>query len=43
MGQTQKTETITVLAPGTIDERVYEILQKKNARMSNLLDLFATL
>ena len=43
MGQTQKTETITIIAPGTIDERVYEILEKKNARMKNLLDLFATL
>lgn len=43
MGQTQKTETITIIAPGTIDKRVYEILQKKNARMKNLLDLFATL
>ncbi len=43
MGQTQKTETITIIAPGTIDERVYEILQTKNARMKNLLDLFATL
>lgn len=43
MGQTQKTETITLIAPGTIDERVYEILQGKNARMKHLLDLFATL
>lgn len=43
MGQTQRTETITIIAPGTIDERAYEILQKKNARMKNLLDLFATL
>ena len=43
MGQTQKTETITLIAPGTIEERVYEILQGKNARMKHLLDLFATL
>ena len=42
MGQTQKTETITVIAPDTIDTRVYEILQGKNARMQNLLDLFAS-
>lgn len=42
MGQTQKTETITILAKDTIDERVYSILQTKNDRMSNLLDLFAT-
>lgn len=40
LGQTEKTETITVVAPGTIDERVYEILQGKNARMKRLLDLF---
>ena len=42
MGQTQKTETITIIAPGTIDERVYEILEGKNKRMQNLLDLFET-
>ena len=42
MGQTKKTETITVIAPGTIDERVYEILTRKNDRMQNLLDLFAS-
>lgn len=40
LGQTQKTETITIIAPGTIDEHVYEILEGKNARMKNLLDLF---
>jgi SNF2 family DNA or RNA helicase len=42
MGQTKKTETITIVAPGTIDTRVYDILQGKNARMQNLLDLFAS-
>lgn len=42
MGQTKKTETITILAPNTIETRVYEILMGKNARMKNLLDLFAT-
>jgi SNF2 family DNA or RNA helicase len=42
LGQTQKTETITVISPGTIDERVYEILEGKNARMQTLLDLFAS-
>lgn len=41
MGQTQKTETITLIALGTIDERVYEIMQGKNARMKKLLDLFS--
>lgn len=43
MGQTQKTETVTILAPGTIEERVYhEILMGKKARMGSLLDLFST-
>jgi SNF2 family DNA or RNA helicase len=40
MGQTQKTETITIVAPGTIDERAYDVMQTKNARMQNLLGLF---
>lgn len=44
ISQTQKTETITVLAKGTYEERVYhEILTPKNQRMANLLDLFSTL
>lgn len=44
IGQTQKTETITIVAPGTADERVYyQILMPKKARMDNLLDLFALL
>lgn len=43
IGQTQKTEVITILAPGTIDERVYhEILMPKAKRMTTLLDLFAS-
>ena len=40
IGQTKKTEIITVLAEDTIEERVYELLEGKNARMKNLLDLF---
>lgn len=40
IGQTRKTETITVVAEGTIDERVVQILDVKNQRMTNLLDLF---
>lgn len=43
MGQTQKTETITLIADGTMEEKVYEALQAKNARMTYLLDLFSTL
>lgn len=42
LSQTKKTETITVLAEGTCEERVYnEILMSKTSRMANLLDLFS--
>lgn len=40
IGQKQKTETIIVIAKGTIEEKVWEILEGKNKRMRNLLDLF---
>lgn len=40
LGQTKKTETITVVADGTIDERVVDLLESKRERMNNLLDLF---
>jgi SNF2 family DNA or RNA helicase len=43
MGQTQKTETIVVVAPGTIEEKVYAMLSEKDVRMTTLLDLFSTL
>jgi len=43
IGQTQKTETIVIVAKGTIEEKVWEILEGKNKRMRNLLDLFGTL
>lgn len=39
-GQKSKTETIIILAPDTLEEKVYEKLQGKNVRMMNLLDLF---
>jgi len=42
IGQTQKTETIIVVAKDTIDEKAYELMAGKNARMKNLLDLFGT-
>jgi len=43
MGQTQKTETVTIIATGTLEERVYhEILMEKKTHMTNLLDLFDT-
>lgn len=43
LGQTKKTETIVVIAKGTIDEQVYEKMLGKDARMTNLLDLFGSL
>ncbi len=43
MGQTQKTETIIVVARGTIDEKVYDMMTAKDERMTNLLALFETL
>lgn len=39
-GQTRKTETIVIVAPDTLEVKVYEKLQGKNVRMMNLLDLF---
>ena len=41
IGQKQKTEVITIIAPNTIETKVYERCQAKNARMTTLLDLFA--
>jgi len=42
IGQVQKTETISILAKDTLEERVYhEILMGKNKRMTNLLTLFS--
>lgn len=38
-GQTKKTETIVVVAPGTLEEKVYASLQAKNFNMSTLLGL----
>lgn len=42
IGQTKKTETLVVLAEGTRDEDVFEIMTGKKGRMNNLLDLFST-
>jgi len=38
IGQTQKTETIVVVAKGTIDEKVWSVLQSKEAKMGDLLN-----
>lgn len=43
LGQTQKTETIVIVAKGTIDEKVYAMMTEKDGRMTNLLSLFETL
>lgn len=42
-GQTQKTETIVVLAPGTVEDKVYAKLQEKDARQGNMLELLKEL
>mgnify|MGYP000603102534 FL=1 len=42
IGQTQKTETIVVIAEGTRDERAYEMMLNKGMRLENFLDLAST-
>ena len=42
IGQTQKTETIIIVAKGTIEEKVYDSVMAKGERMGNLLSLFDT-
>jgi SNF2 family DNA or RNA helicase len=39
IGQTEKTETICIVAPGTIEEDVYANMLAKDARMTDLLTL----
>lgn len=43
IGQTQKTETITILAEDTVELRTYDRLLGRGSRAANLLDLFSTL
>jgi hypothetical protein len=43
MGQTQKTETIVVVADNTIEQKVYDAMLSKDARMTSLLELFSTI
>lgn len=38
IGQTQKTETIVIVAEGTIDEAVWQALQDKNVKLVELLE-----
>ena len=37
--QTQKTDTLLVCARNTIDEHVYRVMDDKNVRMNNLLEI----
>jgi SNF2 family DNA or RNA helicase len=43
IGQKEKTEVVTLIAPGTIEQKVYDMVMGKDGRMSNLLDLFASM
>lgn len=42
-GQTMKTETIMVLAPGTIEDKVFTRLQEKDTRQGSMLNLLKEL
>lgn len=42
-GQTQRTETIVVLAPGTVEDKVFQKLQEKDTRQGNMLNLLKEL
>jgi SNF2 family DNA or RNA helicase len=43
LGQTKKTEVIVIVAKGTLEEKVYNMLLDKDVRMTTLLELFSTL
>lgn len=43
IGQTQKTEVVTLIAPCTIETKVYDMCMGKAGRMGNLLDLFESM
>lgn len=40
IGQKEKTEVVTLVAPNTIEEKVYAMCMGKEGRMDNLLELF---
>ncbi len=40
IGQTEKTEIVTMIAPNTIEQRAYANCMNKDKRMTNLLELF---
>lgn len=43
IGQKFKTEVVTLIAPGTLEEKVYDLCMGKDSRMKNLLDLFGSM
>lgn len=43
IGQDKKTETIVIVAEDTLDEDVWKVLQKKDARMTDLLNMMKEL
>lgn len=43
IGQKRKTETVVIIAKDTLEEKVYDLMLAKDARMKNLLELFASL
>jgi SNF2 family DNA or RNA helicase len=43
IGQTLKTEVVTLIAPDTLEQKVYDMCMGKDSRMSNLLDLFESM
>ena len=43
IGQKLKTEVITLIAPDTIEQKVYDMCMGKDGRMNNLLDLFGSM
>lgn len=42
-GQTQRTETIVILAPGTVEDKVFQKLQEKDQRQTSMLELLKEL
>jgi len=43
LGQTEKTETVVILAEGTVDEWAYENVMNKHGKLTTLLEMFDTL
>jgi hypothetical protein len=43
IGQILKTEVVTLIAPDTLEQKVYDMCMGKDSRMSNLLDLFESM